>query len=129
MTSRFTELAIDCHDPTRLAQFWCAALGYEVQGEEDGFIAIGPPEADDSGRRAGPVPPALTFSLVPEGRTAKNRLHLDLNPSDREQDEEVQRLLELGAEHTDVGQTGEESWICLADPEGNEFCVLASRRP
>jgi hypothetical protein len=65
---------------------------------------------------------------VPEGKTVKNRLHLDLNPTDREQDDEVRRLLDLGARHVDVGQ-GQESWVVLADPEGNEFCVLAGRRP
>ncbi|MBW0104579.1 VOC family protein, partial [Pseudonocardia sp. KRD291] len=77
--------------------------------------------------RPGPVPPTLTFARVPEARTVKNRLHLDVNPVDREQDDEVRRLLELGARHADVGQ-GDESWVVLVDPEGNEFCVLATRR-
>jgi hypothetical protein len=71
----------------------------------------------------------LTFAPVPEGKTVKNRLHLDINPTDTEQEEEVRRLLDLGARHADVGQTGDESWVCLVDPEGNEFCVLAGRRP
>jgi hypothetical protein len=71
---------------------------------------------------------ALTFAHVPERKTVKNRLHLDVNPTDREQDEEVRRLLDLGARHADVGQ-GDESWVVLAGPEGNEFCVLADRRP
>jgi hypothetical protein len=70
----------------------------------------------------------LTFARVPEGKVVKNRLHIDVNPTDREQDEEVRRLLDLGARRVDIGQ-GEQSWIVLADPEGNEFCVLASRRP
>jgi hypothetical protein len=65
---------------------------------------------------------------VPEGKTVKNRLHLDVNPTDREQDDEVRRLLDLGARQADVGQ-GEASWVVLADPEGNEFCVLAGRYP
>ncbi len=64
-----------------------------------------------------------------ESKTVKNRLHLDVNPTDREQHDEVRRLLDLGARHADVGQTGNESWVVLADPEGNEFCVLAARRP
>jgi hypothetical protein len=68
----------------------------------------------------------VTFARVAEGKTVKNRLHLDVNPTDREQDEEVRRLLGLGARPVDVGQ-GEESWVVLADPEGNEFCVLAGR--
>jgi Glyoxalase-like domain len=69
------------------------------------------------------------FLKVAEGKTVKNRVHLDVSPTDREQDEEVRRLLDLGARHADVGQTGEENWVTLADPEGNEFCVLAERRP
>ncbi|HEX6075234.1 MAG TPA: VOC family protein [Micromonosporaceae bacterium] len=77
---------------------------------------------DPGGRRA-----AFDPRLV-EGKTVKNRLHLDVNPTDREQDEEVRRLLDLGARHADVGQ-GDASWVVFADPEGNEFCVLANRRP
>lgn len=74
--------------------------------------------------------PALNLILVSpaEGKIVKNRLRLDVNPTDREQDEEVRRLLDLGARRADVGQ-GDESWVVLADPEGNEFCVLAGRRP
>jgi hypothetical protein len=117
VTSKFTDLAIDCADPVGLARFWCSVLDYEVQDEV--------PEGKN---RLGPVPPTLTFAHVPEGKTVKNRLHLDLNPTDRGQDEEVRRLLDLGARHADVGQ-GDESWVVLADPEGNEFCVLAGRRP
>jgi Glyoxalase-like domain len=65
---------------------------------------------------------------VHEGKTVKNRVHLDVNPTGREQDEEVRRLLDLGARDADVGQ-GDQSWVVLADSEGNEFCVLADRRP
>lgn len=128
MTSKFTELGIDCADPDGLARFWCSVLGYEVQEEADGIVTIGPPIRFESDHQRGPVPPTLTFAYVPEGKTVKNRLHLDLNPTDREQDEEVRRLLRLGARHADVDQ-GDESWVVLADPEGNEFCVLAARRP
>jgi hypothetical protein len=84
--------------------------------------------APEGENHRGPVPPRLTFAHVPEGKTVKNRLHLDVNPTDREQDAEVRRLLDLGARQADVGQ-GDESWVVLADPEGNEFCVLADRRP
>ncbi|MFC9675925.1 MULTISPECIES: VOC family protein [unclassified Streptomyces] len=126
MTSKFTELAIDCADPRALARFWCSVLGYEVQDEEDGLVTIGSPAAPVGKDRPGPVPPALTFARVPEGKTVKNRLHIDVNPTDREQDEEVRRLLGLGARHVDVGQ-GDVSWVPLTDPEGNEFCVLATR--
>ena len=128
MTSKLTEIAIDCADPAALARFWCSVLGYEVQEEEeDGLVTIGSPLAPEGRERPGPVPPTLTFARVPEGKVVKNRLHLDVNPTDRDQDDEVQRLLDLGARHADVGQTGEESWVTLADPEGNEFCVLATR--
>jgi hypothetical protein len=129
MTSKFTELAIDCAEPHDLARFWCAVLDYEVQGEDDGFITISSPLVPEGRNHLGPVPPTLTFAQVPEGKTIKNRLHLDLNPTDREQDEEVRRLLDLGARPADVGQSGDVSWVVLADPEGNEFCVLASRCP
>jgi hypothetical protein len=128
VTSKFTELEIDCADPRALARFWCAVLGYEVQDEEDGLVTIGSPLVPEGTDRPGPVPPSLTFARVPEGKTVKNRLHIDVNPVDREQDDEVARLLELGARRADVGQ-GEQSWVVLADPEGNEFCVLAGRRP
>ncbi|MBT2492863.1 VOC family protein [Streptomyces sp. ISL-96] len=131
MTSKFTDLAIDCADPNGLARFWCSVLGYEVQDkdEDEGIVTIGSPMVPEGTDRLGPVPPTLTFALVPEGKTVKNRLHIDVNPTDREQEEEARRLLGLGARHVDVGQTGDESWVTLADPEGNEFCVLASRRP
>lgn len=99
-----------------------------MQDEDDGIVTIGSPTAPGGESLRGAVPPALTFARVPEGKAVKNRLHLDLNPADREQHEEVRRLLDLGARHVDVGQ-GDVSWVVLADPEGNEFCVLASRRP
>ena len=128
MTSKFTDLAIDCADPSALARFWCSVLDYEVQEEADGFITIGSPSGPERANRPGPVPPTLTFAHVPEGKIVKNRLHIDVNPTDRAQEDEVRRLLDLGARRADVGQ-GDESWVVLADPEGNEFCVLAHRRP
>jgi Glyoxalase-like domain len=129
MASKLTELAIDCADPHALARFWCSVLDYEIQdGDDDGTVTIGSPLVPDGRDRMGPVPPTLTFAQVPEVKTVKNRLHLDVNPTDRDQADEVRRLLDLGARPADVGQ-GDESWVVLADPEGNEFCVLASRRP
>jgi len=128
MTSKFTELAIDCADPGGLARFWCSVLDYEVQNEDDRIVTIGSRMVPEGKNHCGPVPPTLTFAPVPEDKTVKNRLHLDLNPADRAQDEEVHRLLDLGARRADVGQ-GDVSWVVLADPEGNEFCVLADRRP
>ncbi len=73
--------------------------------------------------RAGVTAPTVIFIRVPEPKTVKNRLHIDVSPIDRGQDEEVERLLALGARRVDIGQ-GEQSWVVLADPEGNEFCVL-----
>jgi len=128
MTSKLTEVAIDCADPAALAQFWRAVLDYVVQGEEDGLVTIGSPQVPEGRDRSGPVPPTLTFARVPEGKTVKNRLHLDVNPTDVEQEEEVRRLLGLGARLADLGQ-GDQSWVVMTDPAGNEFCVLATRCP
>ncbi|RPK88907.1 MULTISPECIES: VOC family protein [Streptomyces] len=130
MAGKFTELAIDCADPVGLARFWCSVLDYEVlrEDEDGGVVTIGSPAVPEGRDRPGPVPPVLTFARVPEGKTVKNRLHIDVSPTDREQDDEVRRLLGLGARRADVGQ-GDESWIVLADPEDNEFCVLADRCP
>ena len=117
MTSKLTELVIDCSDPERLASFWTAVLDYEVTERADDFVFI--ESRDKSG-------PGLDFAKVPEQKSVKNRVHIDVNPTDRDQDEEVERLLGLGARRVDIGQ-GEASWVVLADPEGNEFCVLRSR--
>ena len=129
MTSRLTEINVDCADPSRLADFWCAVLGYAVVESTDDLVEIGPdrgsdPELLEAVRRE-PVPPSLFFAVVPEGKTVKNRLHLDLSPIDGTQADEVARIEALGATRVDVGQ-GEVSWVVMADPEGNEFCVLRS---
>ena len=95
-----------------------------------GLVEIGPAGRDDGelleAVRSGPVAPTMFLAAVEEDKVVKNRMHVDLSPIDRSQDEEVERLLALGATHAEVGQTGEESWTVLADPEGNEFCVLRS---
>jgi catechol-2,3-dioxygenase len=116
MASLFTELTIDCEDAERLAGFWAEVLGYAVTAREAGLVEI-----------SGPSRPSLVFVEVPEKKTIKNRLHIDVNPVDRDRDEEVSRLLSLGATHADVGQMRDAPWVVLADPEGNEFCVLGSR--
>lgn len=116
MASEFTELTIDCENPERLARFWAEVLGYSVTEAETGTVEI-----------SGPSRPSLVFAEVPESKTKKNRLHIDVNPVDRDRDAEVSRLLSLGATHTDVGQKKDAPWVVLADPEGNEFCVLGSR--
>ncbi len=113
MGSKFTELIVDCADPSRLAAFWAAALGWQPTGSYDEGVEIaGPPGSGAS----------LVFIRVPEAKTVKNRLHLDLRPDD--QDAEVERVIARGATRADVGQDGSESWVVLADPEGNEFCIL-----
>jgi hypothetical protein len=106
-------LDIDCADPAGLARFWAAALDYKLEpGDDPAEAAITP--KDGKGVQ-------LLFLEVPEGKTIKNRLHLDLRPED--QAAEVERLIGLGAMKVDIGQ-GEQTWVVLADPEGNEFCVL-----
>jgi catechol 2,3-dioxygenase-like lactoylglutathione lyase family enzyme len=128
MANRITTVVVDCRDPARLAEFWCQVLGWTVRedpdsaDELDGSVEIGPP-----GQPAKGLFPTLLFQPVPDPTPGKARLHLDLNPTDRDQDAELDRLLGLGATPADVGQTGEESWHVLADPEGNEFCLLRSR--
>lgn len=130
MASRLTEISLDCHDVDLLADFWTAALDWVVLHREPGLVELGPQRREDQelldAVRAGPVPPTMFLASVEEDKTVKNRMHLDLSPIDCSQDEEVARLLALGASRADVGQTGEETWQVLADPEGNEFCVLRS---
>jgi Glyoxalase-like domain len=128
MTSRFTELVIDCQEPHELAAFWCAVLDYEVIEAEDDVVEIAGWRPTAEAIRVRVTAPTLTFVRVPESKTVKNRLHIDVSPIDRAQDAEVERLLALGARHVDIGQ-GEQSWVVLADPEGNEFCVLRSLQP
>ena len=130
MTSRLTETSLDCRDPDLLASFWTNVLDWVVLHREPGLVEIGPAGRDDAellkAVRTGPVAPTIFLAQVPEEKVAKNRIHFDVSPVDRSQDEEVERILALGATHADVGQSGEESWVVLADPEGNEFCVLRS---
>jgi catechol 2,3-dioxygenase-like lactoylglutathione lyase family enzyme len=116
-------LFIDAADPDRLAAFWSNVLGYvELSREDDGSIEIGPPDAGFGGPQ-----PTLVLSPSSDPRTGKLRLHIDVNATDRDQDAELERLLALGATPADVGQVGTESWHVLADPEGNEFCLLRAR--
>ncbi|MEU3518648.1 VOC family protein [Streptomyces sp. NPDC006654] len=129
MTSRFTELVFDCHDPERLAAFWCAVLGFKVIDRSEGKVEIGSWEPTIEEVRARQMPPTLHFLQVPEGKTVKNRLHLDVSPIDGSTDDEVARLLGLGAARVDVGQGPDRSWVVMADPEGNEFDVVRSLAP
>lgn len=127
MASKFTELIIDAHDLRGLAAFWCDVLGYEVTEATEEGVEIAAPGHDPGAE--GPQAPTLVFVPVPEAKTVKNRVHIDVNATDRDQQAEVERLVGLGARRVDVGQTGDHSWVVLADPEGNEFCVLRSRCP
>jgi catechol 2,3-dioxygenase-like lactoylglutathione lyase family enzyme len=119
MSLRIECLTIDCDDLQRVATFWQRALGYERVYEDDGEVALGAPD--------GSTTTDLLLLRVPDRKQVKNRLHLDLRPDDR--DAEVARLEGLGAKRVDIGQEGNESWVVLADPEGNEFCVLKALAP
>lgn len=122
MASRISELVLDCADPELLARFWGDVLGYVELGREDGAIEIGPPDVGFGG-----LQPTIILSPSADPRSAKLPLHIDLNPTDRDQDAELERLLALGARRAEIGQTGDEQWHVLADPEGNEFCLLRRR--
>ncbi len=118
MSLRLQNVSIDAHDPERLARFWRDALGWRITMVEPDEVVLEPPVGSPEVGIAADI----LFLLVPEGKVAKNRLHFDLRPTD--QDAEVQRLIDLGAKRVDVGQTSASTWVVLADPEGNEFCVL-----
>jgi Glyoxalase-like domain len=117
MGLEWEQLVVDAHDPHVLGHWWAKALGWIVIYEDEDEVEI----------RAGEhTLPGLLFGVDPATKAVKNRLHLDFRPDD--QAAEVDRLLALGAHRANVGQTEEEPWVVLADPEGNEFCVLSSRR-
>jgi len=123
MACRISELVIEAADAERLSAFWSEVLGYaELGRESDGSIEIGPP-----GTGFGGPQPTIVLSPNSEPRAGKLRLHIDVNATDRGQEAELERLLALGAGPADVGQSGTESWHVLADPEGNEFCLLRTR--
>ena len=124
MACRITELVLDAHDPDLLARFWCTVLGYVELDRVDGSIEIGPAEAGFGGPQ-----PTIVFDRTDEPKSGKLRLHIDVNATDRDQEAELDRLLAAGARRADIGQTGNESWHVLADPEGNEFCLLRRRVP
>jgi Glyoxalase-like domain len=109
---RFSELCIDAADVRALGAWWAEALGWPSEVTEDGDVLLRAPAGAD-----------WLFLPVPDAKVVKNRIHVDFTPDD--QQAEVDRLLALGARRVDIGQ-GEQSWVVLADPEGNEFCVLAA---
>jgi hypothetical protein len=115
MSLEWEQVIVDAADPVALGRWWAEALGWVVVNDDPEEFEIRP-----SPDRV----PGLLFAGVPEAKTIKNRLHLDFRPDDR--DAEVARLEALGATRSDIGQ-GDQTWVVLADPEGNEFCVLSGR--
>jgi predicted enzyme related to lactoylglutathione lyase len=115
MASKWYTVVVDCADPVAVATFWAAVLDYQVIFSAPDEVVIAKDEHTH---------PDLVFGTVPEAKSVKNRLHIDLNPDDQES--EVERVIGLGATRVDVGQR-EVPWVVLADPEGNEFCILSSR--
>jgi hypothetical protein len=123
MPTRLVHLVLDANDPARLARFWAGALGWEVGNTEDDVVDVRPAGYS----YPDPVALPLVFVPVPEPKTGKDRVHLDLaSQSEEHQADLVGRLRALGAQPADVGQ-GDVPWVVLADPEGNEFCVLEPR--
>jgi catechol-2,3-dioxygenase len=118
MGSRWCTVVVDAMDPNRLARWWAEVLDFRLLREAAGEVVIG---RDGS--------PQLLFTLAPHAKTDKSRLHIELDPDDR--DAELERLLDMGARHVEAGAPGAgrgggAAWIVLADPEGNEFCVLST---
>jgi catechol 2,3-dioxygenase-like lactoylglutathione lyase family enzyme len=131
MSIRWYSVVVDCRDVAALSRWWAEALGWRIVYEAANEVVVVPQHAIDPARDVPPLErgPGLIFVPVPEGKTVKNRLHIDLAPSpDAGQEVEVRRLEALGARRADVGQDPEKvSWVVMADPEGNEFCVLSAR--
>ena len=115
MSLEWEQIIIDSPDPLRLGRWWARALDWVIVDENDTEIEI---------RASADRLPGILIGVDRGEKVVKNRLHLDFRPDD--QAAEVARFLELGARHVDVGQTGDEPWVVLADPEGNEFCILSS---
>jgi predicted enzyme related to lactoylglutathione lyase len=116
MGSLLREIVIDCADPGAVCAFWSDVLGWEVQSEGEWYW-MAPPGADQTKDLA------MVFLPVREAKTVKNRVHIDVSPTGCDQANELVRLLALGAVRVNVGQ-GEQPWVVMADPEGNEFCLL-----
>lgn len=112
-------LVIDAHDLPALARFWAGVLRWRILSEREREVVIGPDESAVMG---------ICFMPVTDRKSVKNRLHLDLTSAAEDREAEIERILSLGARRADVGQTGDESWTVLADPEGNEFCVVRPKR-
>jgi hypothetical protein len=109
---------IDSVDPVPLARWWADLLGWRITFEEPDEVVLEPPE----GSPEDGVSPDILFARGPETKQVKNRLHIDLRPDD--QALEIARAEALGARRVDVGQSDAVTWVVMADPEGNEFCIL-----
>jgi hypothetical protein len=120
MGLRWQCICIDSTDPAPLARWWAELLGWRITDEDDDEVVLEPP----AGSKEDGISPDILFLRVPEPKTAKVRLHIDLRPDD--QAAEVARAESMGATRVDIGQ-GEQTWVVLADPEGNEFCILRAR--
>jgi predicted enzyme related to lactoylglutathione lyase len=119
MTVSLHHIVVDAVDLPGLARFWAAVLDWRILSEREREVVIGP---------AVDAPVGICFMPAAQGKGGKNRLHLDLNPAPGEREAEIARILALGAVRVDIGQLGTESWTVLADPEGNEFCVLREKQ-
>src|SRR3954464_4942591 len=124
MACRISELVVDCAEPRRLATFWCEVLDWVVLEDPstEDELEVGP-----AGIGFGGVQPTLVFSRTDEPKTQKLRLHIDGSATDRAPADGRSGWLALGAVPADVGKDGSESWHVLADPEGNEFCLINRR--
>lgn len=118
MVSRTANFCIDAHDPHAQVAWWAQVLDDVTPDEE---------QSEDEAGLTGPAGRWIGFLRVPEPKTVKNRMHICVRPVDRSRDEEVERLLGLGATLVNDLRRGDEGWAVLADPEGNEFCVLTRR--
>ena len=108
-------IVVDAHDLPGLARFWTQALGWTVLSGRENQIVIG---TDQN------APAGMCCMPAADPKTVRNRVHLDLTSSAADRDQEIDRLLALGARRAGIGQAGAESWTVLADPQGNEFCVV-----
>ena len=118
MGLRWQSLCVDSTEPGPIAHWWAELLGWRITFEDADEVVLEPP----AGCLEDGVVPDLLFLKVPEPKTVKDRLHIDLRPDD--QAAEVARAEALGARRVDVGQSEDDSWVVLADPDGNEFCIL-----
>jgi hypothetical protein len=131
MSIHWYSVVVDCRDVVAQSRWWAEVLDWRIGYEAANEVVLVPPHALDRTRVIPPSErgPGLIFVLVPEGKTVKNRLHIELAPSpDTGQEAEVRRLEDLGARRVDIGQDSDQvSWVVMADLEGNEFCVLDAR--